>query len=107
MSLKYMPPQNPKNKQRKRRLTWYNPPFCRSLKTKIGSEFLKWVEACFPKSHPLSKIINKNTIKVSPSCMPNIGAKIASLNKQKLTPPPLLMIFRAIQAVNADRIPAP
>ena len=69
-----------------RKVTWYNPPFCRSLKTKIGSEFLKLVEVCFPKTHPLAKIINKNTVKVSPSCMPNMSAKIASLNKEKLAP---------------------
>ena len=84
-----MPPQSPKNRQRKRRITWFNPPFCKSVKTKIGCEFLNLVESCFPKTHPLSKIINKNTVKISPSCMPNMGAKIASLNKQKLKSPPV------------------
>ena len=83
VTLEYMPPKGPKNSQRKRRITWYNPPFCKSVKTKIGREFLNLVESCFPKTHPLSKIINKNTVKVSPSCMPNMGAKIASLNKHR------------------------
>ena len=38
---------------------------------------------CFPQDHPLLKIFNKNTLKLSYSCMPNI-ANIISAHKSVL-----------------------
>ena len=35
--------KNNKNK-RKRNVIWYNPPFCSSVKTNIGSEFINQVK---------------------------------------------------------------
>ena len=40
------------------------------------------INTCFPPSHPLSKIINRNTIKVSYRCMPNMGRVISKHNSQ-------------------------
>ena len=37
---------------------------------------MKIVSESFPKSHKLSKILNRNTTKISYSCLPNIGSKI-------------------------------
>ena len=34
------------------------------------------ISESFPKSHKLSKILNRNTTKISYSCLPNIGSKI-------------------------------
>ena len=48
----------------------------------------------FPPSHPLSKIINRNKVKVSYRCMPNMGQVIAKHNSkiarknQEQQPPP-------------------
>ena len=81
--IQYTPPTN-KPKKRRRKVLWFNPSFCQSLKTKIGAEFLKLIDICFPKEHPLSKIINRNTVKVSPSCMSNVNTIISGINKKKL-----------------------
>ena len=36
-------PSPPKKKVRSRKVTWFNPPFCRSIKTKIGQTFLSLI----------------------------------------------------------------
>lgn len=78
-------------KNRKRNITWYNPPWDSNVKTNLGKRFLCIVDKCFPKNHPLSKIFNRHTLKLSYSCMPNMKAIIASHNKKVLsnvtTPP--------------------
>ena len=43
------------------------------------------MDECFPKNHPLNEILNKNTLKSSYSCMPNIQNIISSHNKLVLT----------------------
>ena len=42
----------------------------------------------FPKNNPLSKIFNKNTVKISYSCTRNIKSIILGHNKQILHPKP-------------------
>ena len=80
--LKYDPPQSTSNrrKNRPRNITWFNPPFSSNVSTNIGAKFLNLVDTCFPPSHPLSKIINRNTVKISYRCMPNMGQVIAKHN---------------------------
>ena len=80
-----------KKRQRKRKITWYNPPYSRNVNTNIGEKFLSLVRKHFPKNHPLEKICNRNTIKLSYSCMPNMDKIIKShnnsiLNKRTKTP---------------------
>ena len=67
-------------RNRSRKITWFNPPFSKSVSTKIGATFLRLIDTCFPPSHPLSKIINRNTVNVSYRCMPNMGQVIAMHN---------------------------
>ena len=69
---------------RKRNCIYYNPPFCKSVKTKIGKLFLDLVDKHFKKDTIYHKIINRNSIKISYCCAPNIMALINSHNK-KLT----------------------
>ena len=88
-TLKYDPElkeSKPRNNNRKRKIRWFNPQYCRSVKTNLGKEFLKIVLECFPKSHKLSKICNRNTIKLSYSCLPNMGRKILADTNKKLKP---------------------
>ena len=77
--------KNKKNKNRKRHILWYNPPYCRSVKTNIGKNFLQIVSEAFPKSHKLNKILNRNTLKISYCCLPNVGSKILAdaMNKYR------------------------
>lgn len=88
-NLDYDPPASTNNnsnnkRSRKRNITWFNPPYSNNVKTNIGRRFLTLIDKCFPPSHHLSKLINRNNIKVSYSCMPNIGQIISSHNRKIL-----------------------
>ena len=48
-------------------------------------KFITLLNACFPANNKLYKIINKNTIKLSYSCMSNIKQSIANHNKAILS----------------------
>ena len=65
--------QNQK-KKRKRKTIWFNPPYSSTVKANVGKLFLKLVKQHFPKGHKLHKIFNKNTIKVSYSCLKNMSS---------------------------------
>ena len=52
------------------------------------------VDKCFPPSHPLNKILNRNTVKISYRCMPNMkqvlskhNAKLSKPQQAQLPPP--------------------
>ena len=77
-------------KNKKRNIIWFNLPYSKSLKTNIGKFFSKLLNKHFPAGHKLYKIFNKNTLKLSYSCMRNLKAKIDGYNKKPLenTPPP-------------------
>ena len=70
-----------KKKTRKRKIIWFNPPYCLSVKINVRRIFLKLIKKHFPKGNSLNKIFNKNTEKVSYSCMGNISSIISSYNK--------------------------
>ena len=61
---------------------YYNPPFSNCVKTDIGKEFLKIVSKHFPKTGIYGKIFNKNTIKISYSCMHNLEKEIYKHNQK-------------------------
>ena len=63
---------NKKNTQ-KHKIIWFNPPYCRSVKTNVRRIFLQLVKKHFPKGNSLNKIFSKNTVKVSYSCIGNIS----------------------------------
>ena len=68
------------NGNRKRDIIWFNPPWSLNCKTRVAAIFLQIVKTSFPQNHPLRKIFNRNTIKVSYSCMPNFSQIINSHN---------------------------
>ena len=74
-----------KKKKRKRKIVWFNPPFCESVKTNVGRKYLELVRKHFSKKNPLHKILNKNSMKVSYRCMPNVDTIISSHNKAVLS----------------------
>ena len=71
-------------KNRKRKIIWFNPPFSKTVKTNVGARFLQLVAKHFPKENPLHKIFNKNTVKTSYRCTPNLGRKISAHNRKIL-----------------------
>ena len=72
-----------KNKNRSRNILWFNPPYSESVKTNLGSKFLKLVDKHF-KNSPLHKYFNRKNVKISYSCLPNISAIISGHNRSIL-----------------------
>ena len=75
-----------KNKKRirKRNIIWFNPPFSVNVATNIGKMFFGLLHTCFPTNNKLHKILNKNTVKLTYSCMQNMKQIISSHNKTVL-----------------------
>ena len=77
------PKENNQNKKkRKRNIIWFNPPNSKCVKTNIRRIFIKLISKHFPRNRKFVKIFNKNTIKLSYSCMPNTRSKINGDNKK-------------------------
>ena len=75
----------PRSLEEKRVRLWFNPPFNSNVLTNVGRKFLRIIDECFPPHHCLHKILNRNTLKLSYSTMPNVFGIIASHNKHLLT----------------------
>ena len=69
---------------RKRNIIWFNPPYSKNVKTNVAQKFLRLIDKHFPKSSKLHKIFNRNSAKVSYSCMPNVKSNISSHNHRVL-----------------------
>ena len=70
---------------RKRRITWFNPPFSKQVKTNIASTFLQIIDECFPVGNILRGSFNRNTIKASYRTMTNMAQLLAKHNKKVLS----------------------
>ena len=72
------------NKNRKRKIIWFNPPFSLNASTNIGKKFFSLLGKHFRKTHQLHKLFNCNNVKVSYSSLPNFKSVINSHNKNIL-----------------------
>ena len=82
VSLIYTYKKNTKQKRnRTRNIIWFDPPFNKNVSTNVAKPFLKLLDQHFPKSNKLHTIFNRNTVKVSYSCMENMSSMIKSHNK--------------------------
>ena len=70
-----------RTKNRPRKVVWFNPPFNKNVKTNVGKQFMELVTKHFPKHHRYATIFNKNNLKISYSCMPNMSQIISRHNK--------------------------
>ena len=77
---------NEVKKKRKRKIIWFNPPFSKSVESNIGKTFLSLIKRHFPKTNKLKKIFNKNTVKISYSCMSNMSSILSSHNLNVIKP---------------------
>ena len=61
-----------------------------NVKTNVAKQFLQLIDKHFPPEQKYHKIFNRNTVKVSYSCIPNIATIIQSHNRKTLSrkPPP-------------------
>ena len=86
-ALNYIAPTtNKKQKNRKPKIIWFNPPFSNSVRSNIRGIFLRLLLKHFPRNHTTHKIFNRNTVKISYSCLRNISSIISSHNRNILSP---------------------
>ena len=71
-----------KNRRRLRDIIWLNPPLNQTVKTNVARLFLHLLDKHFSRSHIVRKLFNRNTIKVSYSCMENIAQIIKNHNQR-------------------------
>ena len=63
---------------------WFNPPWSCDVKDDIGRKFLKILDKTFKKPHPLAKIFNRSTVKLSYRTCPNLADIISKHNNKIL-----------------------
>ena len=73
------------NRNRLRKVIWFNSSFTQNVKTNIGKIFLKVAKQHFPKHYILKKIVNKNTFKLSYCSMKNMSSIIKQHNVKILS----------------------
>ena len=84
-TLRHEPTTTAKRRNRQQNnILWYNPPFNKNVSNNIGHKFLSLIDKHFPKDHSLRKIFNRNSIKISYSCMNNTKQIIDNHNKRIL-----------------------
>ena len=83
-NLQYNPQKSKNKRSRNKNLIWFNPPYNSNVRANIGHKFLQAIDDCLPKSHPQNKIFNRNRLKLSYSCMPNIQNIISEHDKSVL-----------------------
>ena len=75
---------NDSKRKLKRKITWFSPPFSGSVKTNIDKIFLQLLSKNFPTNQKTHKICGRTTVKISYSCIKNIGFIISAHNRSIL-----------------------
>ena len=70
-------------RNRKINIIWFNHPYSKNAQINVTKNFLNLIKKRFPPTHNLHPIFNKNYLKVTYSCMPNMGS-IINNNKKKI-----------------------
>ena len=83
-TITYTKTTNANNRNRARNIIWFNPSYSQNVKTKIGKTFFKLAKNHFPRDHKLYKIFNRNTLKLSYSCMSTMSSVIKQHNYRVL-----------------------
>ena len=78
-NIKYSPSQ-PKQRNRKRQIIWFNPPYSVNIKTDVGKLFMRLIDKHFPCHHKYHKPFNRNNVKLSYNCMPSMKNVIQKHN---------------------------
>ena len=76
-----------KRQTRKRQIIWFNPPYSANVKTNVGKIFMRLINKHFPRHHKYYKLFNRNNIKLSYSCMPNMNNVIRKHNSKIMKNP--------------------
>ena len=70
---------------RRRKVIWFNSPFSNQTSESISRKFLQLLDTHFYTGHPLRKLLNRKTVKVSPNTLSNMGQIISAHNKKTLS----------------------
>ena len=73
-----------KRRKRTRKILFFNPPYCQSVKTNVGKKFLNLIDKHF-RSENMKKNFNRNNCKVSYCCMENVKSLISRHNKRVIS----------------------
>ena len=73
-----------KRRQRRRKVIWFNNPYNNRVSTNIGKAFFHLLRKHFSPLNRLHKICNKNVVKLSYSCTPNMADILSAHNKKLL-----------------------
>ena len=66
-------------------IIWFNPPSSHKVKTNNGNTFLKLIKIHFLRDHRLYKMLNRNTLRLSYSCLSNMSSVIKEHNCKVLS----------------------
>ena len=77
---------NDNKRKRKWKIIWFNSSFFKEVKINIWKIFLQLLSKYFPKKHKMYKLFNRNTVKISYSCMKNTDSMISAHNQNILNP---------------------
>ena len=83
---KYLPSQ-PKQRNRKRQIIWFNPPQSVNVKANVSKLFMRLIDKHFPRHHKLHELFNRNNVKLSYICMPNMKSVIQKHNSKIMEDP--------------------
>ena len=76
-------PVDKKKRKRTRKIMYFNPPYCQSVKTNIGGKFLDLIDKHF-NTENMKKIFNRSNCKISYCCMDNVKSLISTHNRKIL-----------------------
>ena len=69
-------------KNRKRKIIWFNPTFCKLVNINMGKYFLQLIDKHFNQNNILHKIFNRKTLETSYSCTKNFFKIINNHNNE-------------------------
>ena len=85
-NIKYSPSQ-PKQRNRKRQIICFNPPYSVNVKTNVSKLFMRLIDKHFPCHHKFHKFFNRNKIKLSYSCISSMENVIQKHNSKIMEDP--------------------
>lgn len=83
-NLEFITPGQERKKPRRKKVIWFNPPWCRSVRTNVAGKFLKLVRKHFGVGSQLYHLFNSKKLKVSYSTGSNMKKLITAHNKKVL-----------------------
>ena len=85
-NIKYSPSQL-KQRNRKRQIIWFTPPYRVNIKTNVGKLCMRLIDKHLPRRHNFHKLFNRNNVKLNYGCMPSMKNAIQKHSSKKMEDP--------------------